>query len=86
MNITFNELRKVKDSLPDGTMAKIAEDLGVSVERVRNYFGGSTISADKVADIHIEKGPNGGIVHLEDPSIFEMAKKYMPRSASADQN
>jgi len=27
--ITFNELRRVKDSLPSGSMTKIAEELGL---------------------------------------------------------
>ena len=39
--ITFNELRKIKDSLPDGSMHRIADELGMSVETVRNFFGGS---------------------------------------------
>ena len=38
--ITFNELRRIKDSLPDGSMQRIADELGLSVETVRNYFGG----------------------------------------------
>ena len=38
--ITFNELRKIKDSLPSGSMQRIADELGLSVETVRNFFGG----------------------------------------------
>ena len=38
--ITFNELRRLKDSLPDGSTHRIADELGISVETVRNYFGG----------------------------------------------
>ena len=30
MKITFNELRKLKDSLPDGSMHKIADDLNLT--------------------------------------------------------
>ena len=38
--ITFNELRKIKDSLPTGSMHRIADELNLSVETVRNFFGG----------------------------------------------
>ena len=38
--ITFNELRKIKDMLPSGSMQRIASELGISEETVRNYFGG----------------------------------------------
>ena len=37
--ITFNELRKIKDSLPSGSMHRIADELNMSVETVRNFFG-----------------------------------------------
>ena len=36
--ITFNELRKIKDSLPTGSMHRIADELGMSVETVRNFL------------------------------------------------
>ena len=39
--ITFNELRQIKDMLPSGSMQKIADELGLDVETVRNYFGGA---------------------------------------------
>lgn len=73
MTITFNELRKIKDSLPDGSMHQIAERLGVSVETVRNHFGGRNFRRGESVGIHIEPGPDGGIVHLDDDRIIEMA-------------
>ncbi|MDR1938994.1 MAG: DNA-binding protein, partial [Tannerellaceae bacterium] len=71
--ITFNELRKIKDSLPDGTSHRIADELGVSVETVRNYFGGQNFREGKSCGIHIEPGPDGGIVVLDDTAILERA-------------
>ena len=32
--ITFNELRKIKDSLPSGSMHRIADELGLHVDTV----------------------------------------------------
>ncbi len=77
MNITFNELRKIKDNLPDGAMQVIADKLGVSAESVRNYFGGSHFDSGSVPDMHIEQGPGGGIVQLEDTKILEAAKELV---------
>ena len=74
MNITFNELRRIKDSLPDGSMHKIAEDLNMTVETVRNYFGGRNFEKGESVGLVIEQGPDGGIVHLEDDKILNMAK------------
>jgi AcrR family transcriptional regulator len=75
--ITFNELRKIKDSLPDGTTHRIADELGVSVETVRNYFGGQNFREGKSCGIHIEPGPDGGIVVLDDTSILERALEIL---------
>ena len=60
--ITFNELRRLKDSLPDGSTHRIADELGISVETVRNYFGGHNFKDGKSCGIHIEPGPDGGLV------------------------
>ena len=79
MTITFNELRKIKDSLPDGSMTRIAEELDLSVETVRNYFGGANYSEGETVGIHLEKGPNGGIVVLDDTTILNMAKKILEK-------
>lgn len=75
--ITFNELRRVKDSLPDGTMHRIADELGLSVETVRNYFGGSNFRDGRSSGIHIEPGPDGGIVVLSDLLIWDKAQEIL---------
>jgi len=77
--ITFNELRKIKDMLPSGSMHKIADELGLKVETVRNYFGGSNFEDGKSVGIHFEKGPNGGLVEIDDTRIFEKAKEILNR-------
>jgi transcriptional antiterminator len=71
--ITFNELRKIKDSLPDGSIHRIAEQLKISEETVRNYFGGANYRFGQTVGIHLEKGPGGGVVELDDTTILDMA-------------
>ena len=41
--ISFNELRRIKNSLPPGSTHKIAEELNIDVDTVRNYFGGFVV-------------------------------------------
>ena len=69
--ITFNELRRIKDSLPDGATHKIADQLNITVQTVRNYFGGSNYEFGKNCGVHIEPGPDGGIVVLDDTTIYD---------------
>ena len=75
--ITFNQLRKIKDSLPDGSMRTIAEQLNLDVETVRNYFGGANYDQGKSVGIHLEPGPDGGVVELDDTTILEMANDIL---------
>jgi len=74
MTITFNDLRKIKDELPDGSIHAIAEELGVTIETVRNSFGGEHYVRGESVGFHIEPGPDGGVVTLDDTSILEKAK------------
>ncbi len=71
--ITFNELRRIKDSLPNGSMQKIADELHMSVETVRNFFGGYNFSNGECVGIHMESGPDGGLVRLDDATVLEKA-------------
>jgi DNA-binding transcriptional regulator YhcF (GntR family) len=50
--ITFNELRKIKDQLPSGSMRQIAEKLDLNEETVRNYFGGRNFDKGQSVGIH----------------------------------
>jgi len=75
--ITFNQLRKIKDSLPDGSIRTIADELNLDVETVRNYFGGANYDRGKSVGIHLEQGPDGGIVELDDTTILEMARNII---------
>jgi len=74
---TFNELRSIKDRLPSGSIKKIADKLNLSEETVRNYFGGWNFEKGESAGLHYEKGPNGGIVVIEDTTILDMAEKMI---------
>lgn len=78
--ITFNELRRIKDALPSGSVARIALELNVTEETVRNYFGGRNYKEGEAVGIHIEKGPDGGLVTLDDSTILDCAKGILAES------
>lgn len=80
--ISFNELRRIKDSLPDGSMHKIADKLNITVQTVRNYFGGTNYEFGKNCGLHIEPGPDGGIVVLDDTQILEMAQQILEEAGT----
>lgn len=71
--LTFDELRKFKDSLPDGAMHRIADELGIDVETVRNYFGATNFRTGSCVGIHWEPGPDGGIVCIDDTTVYDRA-------------
>ena len=75
--ITFNELRRIKDSLPIGSMHRIADELNMTVETVRNFFGGHNFKNGKSVGIHLEPGPDGGLVMLDDTTVLEKALQIL---------
>lgn len=77
LKITFNELRQVKDSLPKGSVKLLSEEFDVTEETIRNYFGGANYDKGTSVGMHIEPGPNGGIVLLDDSTIFDRAKQLI---------
>ncbi len=77
--ISFNELRRLKDSLPNGAMQEIANRLSLEVETVRNYFGGQNFKDGGAIGVHLEAGPDGGLVTLDDTTIFDIAVEMLER-------
>ena len=75
--ITFNELRRIKDSLPSGSMHRIADELNMTVETVRNFFGGHNFKNGKSVGIHLEPGQDGGLVMLDDTTVLEKALQIL---------
>ncbi len=83
MNITFEELRRVKHSLPTGSVRRIARELAIPEQTVRNYFGAAKYVEGTPVDRHIQPGPNGGIVHLEDTTILDLARRIIEEQQSS---
>ena len=83
--ITFNELRRIKASLPECSTHVIAEKLNLSVQTVRNYFGGSNYDFGIHMGVHIEPGPDGGIVVLDDPTILDMALEILDKQKKKEE-
>lgn len=80
MNITFEELRKIKHALPTGSVKRIADELQIEEQTVRNYFGAHKYENGQIISQAIEPGPDGGIVHLEDDTILNLAKRIIKES------
>lgn len=78
--ITFEALRDIKHQLPNGSVKRIAKELNVDEEMVRSYFSaGRTSQSTTTSDlhIHVQPGPNGGVVHFEDTTILDIAKRII---------
>lgn len=77
MNITFEELRRIKHALPTGSVKRIADELNIEEQTVRNYFGAKKYENGQIVSQHIQPGPDGGIVSLEDDTILTVAKRII---------
>ena len=82
MNITYDELREIKHKLPTGSISRIAKTLNIDEQTVRNYFGAKKYKQGGIAGKHIQPGPHGGIVNLEDTVILDLAKKIIQESSN----
>ena len=51
--------------------------LSLSVETVRNFFGGSNFEQGQSVGIHLEPGPDGGLVMLDDTTVLEKALEIL---------
>ncbi len=77
MNITFRELRQIKHQLPTGSVDRIADELQLEPQTVRNYFGAKKYSDGGIIGKHIQPGPHGGIVNLKDTTILDLARSII---------
>jgi hypothetical protein len=82
MYITFEELRRIKHRLPTGSVRRIAEELKIEEQTVRNYFGAKKYEDGRIVGKHIQPGPDGGYVELDDETILEVAKRIIAESSS----
>ena len=60
-------------------MHQIADKLNLTVQTVRNYFGGSNYEYGNNCGLHIEPGPEGGYVILDDTQILDMALEMLEK-------
>jgi len=77
MVLPFQEFRKIKDSLPAGSMRRIASELHVNEETVRNYFGGADYKRGNSPGVHYERGTNGGFVRIDNDEIYQAALRIL---------
>ncbi len=80
MYITFDELRRIKHALPTGSVKRIADALQLEEQTVRNYFGAKKYENGQIVSQHIQPGPDGGIVSLEDETILNVARRIIEES------
>ena len=83
MNITFKELRDIKHQLPTGSINRIAKELNLDEQTVRNYFGAKKFKEGQIAPWHLQPGPNGGIVSIKDETILKLARKIILNKSAA---
>ena len=81
MLITFEELRTVKHNLPTGSIKKIAQQLNLNEQSVRNFFGARKTPGKLPKGWHLQAGPNGGIVKIENPRVLECAQYIISASS-----
>lgn len=81
MIIEFEKLRKIKRSLPQGSIKKIADELGLKEEVVRSYFGGTHFQDGTPEGVHFEKGAGGCFVRLENTLVLDAALKILNKES-----
>jgi predicted transcriptional regulator len=87
MYITFEELRKIKHALPTGSVKRIADELHVDEQTVRNYFGANKVEDESdLVEKHVQPGPHGGYVELTDTRILDLAKSILSEAQGNSAN
>jgi hypothetical protein len=84
MYITFEELRRIKHRLPKGSVGRIASELNIEEQTVRNYFGAKKYEEGRIVGKHIQPGPDGGYVELDDDTILKVAQRIIEETVGAE--
>ena len=66
-------------------MHRIADELGMSVETIRNFFGGQNFKNGQSVGIHLEPGPDGGLVLLDDTTVLDKALQILKESQESNE-
>ena len=66
--------------MPSGSVKRIASQLGINEQTVRNYFGANKFEEGSLTGKHIQPGPNGGVVSLQDTTILKMAQDIIQQA------
>lgn len=74
MNVSYSDLRRLKHALPTGSVTRIAREMNLPEQTVRQYFGADGFST---SGNHLQPGPNGGVVRLQDPRIYNAAQRIL---------
>jgi hypothetical protein len=77
MYLTYEELRDIKHKLPTGSIRRIAKELNLDEQSVRNYFGANKYDKAEIVGRHIQPGPQGGVVEIQNTAILELAKRII---------
>lgn len=62
-------------------MKLIADQLNLTEDTVRNYFGGTHYPSGESVGFHVEQGPDGGIVSLDNSEILDIARGILNETA-----
>jgi len=85
MNLTFKQLRNIKHQLPTGSISRIATQLQLEEQTVRNFFGAKKQEGER-ASWSFEQGPEGGIMSIQDTSILDAAQKILKETNAGQRN
>jgi len=80
MLVTFEELRDVKHRLPTGSIRKIAQQLDMEEQSIRNFFGAKKESGKLPSGWHKQPGFNSGVVMIENTIVLDLAKQILEES------
>ncbi len=77
MQVTLNELREIKQSLSNESIARIAKELNVDEQAVRYYFGIKKFRGGQFSSSQILPDLESGLTRIEDTRIIDLAKKII---------